>query len=293
MLWGPTHTHTHTHTQQQQQQQLMHAASVRLHYTTSTQNALGNCLNCAAANNAVLTIHLNPSRCVFYLHWHHSHQPARFTSNTEKLLNLKTWGLVLDQHPSSHLVSVHVWLLAVHWLFARSYPGALVHVSAANNLIIICTVSILKITLFCCMSALLLVQLNSTPDLGLQAVTSSHRVRREEREGKKTRLLTKFSTVSTISRLLTSPTWISPMRTANFILIFRIGTDGLIIPAGRTTEPEPDIIIVSPAAAAETAAACCLWPGGGCRSESDTEPGIVTGLSLVMSTQTGRLFGRG
>lgn len=83
------------------------------------------------------------------------------------------------------------------------------------------------------------------------------------------------------------------MRTANFILIFRIGTDGLIIPAGRTTEPEPDIIIVSPAAAAETAAACCLWLGGGCRSESDTEPGIVTGLSLVMSTQTGRLFGRG
>lgn len=86
-----------------------------------------------------------------------------------------------------------------------------------------------------------------------------------------------------MSRLVTSPTWISPMRTANFILIFRIGTDGLIIPAGSTTEPEADIIIVSP----ETAAVCCPWPGGGCRSESDIEPGIATGLSLVIST--GRL----
>lgn len=141
MLWGPPQTHTHT---QQKQQQQMHVASVHLHYTPSTQNAFGNCLNCAAANNAVFTIHLNPSRCVFYLHWHHSHQPAWLTSHTEKLLNLKTWGLVLDQHPSSHLVWVHVWLLAVHWLFARTYPVALVHISAANNSIIICTVSIIK-----------------------------------------------------------------------------------------------------------------------------------------------------
>ena len=93
------------------------------------------------------------------------------------------------------------------------------------------------------------------------------------------RWLTRFSTVSTISRLLTSPTWISPIRTANFILIFRIGTDGLIIPVGRSTGPEPDIITASP----ETAAARCPWPGGGCRCESDTEPGIVTGLSLVIS----------
>ena len=100
-------------------------------------------------------------------------------------------------------------------------------------------------------------------------------------------VLTKFNTVSTISRLLTSPTWISPTSTANFILIFRIGTAGLIIPAGRTTEPEPDIIIVSPAAA-ETAAACCPWPAGGLRSESDSEPGIVTGLSLVISSKTER-----
>lgn len=180
MLWGPPQTHTHT---QQKQQQQMHVASVHLHYTPSTQNAFGNCLNCTAANNAVFTIHLNPSRCVFYLHWHHSHQPAWLTSHTEKLLNLKTWGLVLNQHPSSHLVWVHVWHLAVHWLFARTYPVALVHISAANNSIIICTVSILKMTPFCCTSTLLLVQLNSTLDLGLQALTSSHRVKREERGG--------------------------------------------------------------------------------------------------------------
>lgn len=73
-------------------------------------------------------------------------------------------------------------------------------------------------------------------------------------------------------------------------MIFRIGTDGFIIPAGRTTEPDPDIITVSPAAA-ETAAACCPWPGGGCRSESDSEPGIVTGLPLVISSQSGSFSG--
>lgn len=54
--------------------------------------------------------------------------------------------------------------------------------------------------------------------------------------------LTRFSTVSTMSRLLTSPTWMSPMRTANFIRMLRIGTDGLIIPAGSTTDPEPDAL---------------------------------------------------
>lgn len=56
------------------------------------------------------------------------------------------------------------------------------------------------------------------------------------------RPLTRFSTVSTMSRLLTSPTWMSPMRTANFIRMLRIGTDGLIIPAGSTTEPAPDAL---------------------------------------------------
>lgn len=88
-----------------------------------------------------------------------------------------------------------------------------------------------------------------------------------------------------MSRWLTSPTWISPTRTANFILIFRIGSDGLMSPVGRTTEPAPDIIAVS-AGRAETAAACCPWPGGGRRFES-----IVTGLSLVISSLTGRFQG--
>lgn len=60
--------------------------------------------------------------------------------------------------------------------------------------------------------------------------------------GRGARPLTRFSTVSTMSRLLTSPTWMSPMRTANFIRILRIGTDGLIIPAGSTTDPEPDAL---------------------------------------------------
>lgn len=51
--------------------------------------------------------------------------------------------------------------------------------------------------------------------------------------------LTRFSTVSTMSRLLTSPTCMSPIRTANFILILRMGTDGLMTPPGSTMEPEP------------------------------------------------------
>lgn len=49
-----------------------------------------------------------------------------------------------------------------------------------------------------------------------------------------------MSTVSTMSLLLTSPTCMSPIRTANFIRMLRIGTEGLIIPAGSTTEPEPE-----------------------------------------------------
>lgn len=83
----------------------------------------------------------------------------------------------------------------------------------------------------------------------------------QSRNGKEdTRLLTRFSTVSTMSRLLTSPTSISPTTTANFILIFRIGTDGSMVPAGKTIEPEPAIIIIitggSPAAEAPAAASC-------------------------------------
>ncbi|RLW08206.1 hypothetical protein DV515_00003175, partial [Chloebia gouldiae] len=61
-------------------------------------------------------------------------------------------------------------------------------------------------------------------------------------EGEEWPVCSRFSTVSTMSRLLTSPTWMSPMRTANFIRILRIGTDGLIIPAGSTTDPEPDAL---------------------------------------------------
>lgn len=102
--------------------------------------------------------------------------------------------------------------------------------------------------------------------------------------------LTKFSTVSTISRLPTCPTWIKPVRTANFILIFRIGTDGFIIPTGRTTEPEPPVTVVSAAAPAEAAAACCRWPEAGCRSERDTSTGIVTAASLDISRQSGELL---
>ena len=103
-------------------------------------------------------------------------------------------------------------------------------------------------------------------------------------------ILTRFRTVSTMSLLLTSPTWIRPMRTANFILIFRIGTEGLITPAGRTIEPAPDTII-SPVTA--PVAACCPWPEGGSRSESKTEPGTETGFSLDISSQirrSGRCF---
>lgn len=102
--------------------------------------------------------------------------------------------------------------------------------------------------------------------------------------------LTKFSTVSTISRLPTCPTWIRPVRTANFVLIFRIGTDGFIIPTGRTTEPEPHVTVVSAAAPAEAAAACCRWPEAGCRSERDTSTGIVTAASLDISRQIGQLL---
>lgn len=102
--------------------------------------------------------------------------------------------------------------------------------------------------------------------------------------------LTKFRTVSTISRLPTCPTWIRPVRTANFILIFRIGTDGFIIPIGRTTEPEPHVTVVSAAAPAEAAAACCRWPEAGCRSERDTSTGIVNAASLDISRQSGQLL---
>lgn len=44
-----------------------------------------------------------------------------------------------------------------------------------------------------------------------------------------------WSTVSTMSLLLTSPTCMSSINTANFIRMLRIGTEGLIIPAGSTT----------------------------------------------------------
>lgn len=58
--------------------------------------------------------------------------------------------------------------------------------------------------------------------------------------------LTRLSTVSTMSLLLTSPTCMSPINTANFIRMLRIGTEGLIIPAGSTTAPEPDAPLGSP-----------------------------------------------
>lgn len=63
--------------------------------------------------------------------------------------------------------------------------------------------------------------------------------------------LTRFSTVSTMSRLLTSPTWMSPIKTANFMRMLRMGTDGLIIPAGSTTDPELDALSSPITAAAE------------------------------------------
>lgn len=58
--------------------------------------------------------------------------------------------------------------------------------------------------------------------------------------GKAVAALTRFKTVSTMSRLLTSPTWMSPIKTANFMRMLRMGTVGLIIPAGSTTDPELD-----------------------------------------------------
>lgn len=99
-------------------------------------------------------------------------------------------------------------------------------------------------------------------------------------------MLTRFKTVSTISLLLTSPTWIKPMSTANFILIFRIGTEGFITPAGRTTAPDPDTIM-SPVT--EPVTTCCPEPGGAAggggasRSVSEAEPGAKTGFSLDIS----------
>ena len=108
--------------------------------------------------------------------------------------------------------------------------------------------------------------------------------------------LTRFSTVSTMSLLLTSPTWIRPTSTANFIWIFLIGTAGLITPAGRTMEPAADTIL-SPVTAPElapAAATCCCGcgaeePGGGCGSRSvsvseEAEPGgAEAGFSLDIS----------
>lgn len=99
-------------------------------------------------------------------------------------------------------------------------------------------------------------------------------------------MLTRFKTVSTISLLLTSPTWIKPISTANFILIFRIGTEGFITPAGRTTAPDPDTIM-SPVT--EPVTTCCPEPGGAAggggasRSVSEAEPGAKTGFSLDIS----------
>lgn len=95
-----------------------------------------------------------------------------------------------------------------------------------------------------------------------------------------------------MSLLLTSPTWIKPMSTANFILIFRIGTEGFITPAGRTTAPDPDTIM-SPVT--EPVTTCCPEPGGAAavaaagggvgasRSVSEAEPGAKTGFSLDIS----------
>ncbi|KAL1266452.1 hypothetical protein QQF64_002127 [Cirrhinus molitorella] len=91
-----------------------------------------------------------------------------------------------------------------------------------------------------------------------------------------------------MSLLLTSPTWIKPMSTANFILIFRIGTEGFITPAGRTTAPDPDTIM-SPVT--EPVTTCCPEPGGAAaaggvrasRSVSEAEPGGKTGFSLDIS----------
>lgn len=87
-----------------------------------------------------------------------------------------------------------------------------------------------------------------------------------------------------MSLLLTSPTWIKPMSTANFILIFRIGTEGFITPAGRTTAPDPDTII-SPVT--DPVKTCCPEPGGGgaSRSVSEAEPGGKTGFSLGIPTR--------
>lgn len=67
-----------------------------------------------------------------------------------------------------------------------------------------------------------------------------------EAQGEHAFSLTRLSTVSTMSLLLTSPTCMSPINTANFIRMLRIGTEGLIIPAGSTTEPEPDGPLSSP-----------------------------------------------
>ncbi len=92
--------------------------------------------------------------------------------------------------------------------------------------------------------------------------------------------LTRFNTVSTISLLLTSPTWMRPVRTANFVLIFRIGTEGFITPAGSTTDPEQDIIIIMSPVPEPAASPCCLWPGRGALS-----PGVATGWTLAMSYQ--------
>ena len=111
--------------------------------------------------------------------------------------------------------------------------------------------------------------------------------------------LTRFSTVSTMSLLLTSPTWIRPTSTANFIWIFLIGTAGLITPAGRTIEPAEDTILSPVAPEPAPAATCCCCcdggcccaeePGGGWESRSvsaseEAEPGgAETGFSLDIS----------
>lgn len=106
-------------------------------------------------------------------------------------------------------------------------------------------------------------------------------------------LLTRFSTVSTMSLLLTSPTWIRPTNTANFIWIFLIGTAGLITPAGRTIEPAADTILSpvapEPAPAANCCCCCTEEPGGRWESRSvsvskEAEPGgAETGFSLDIS----------
>nr|KAG8540374.1 hypothetical protein GDO81_019424 [Engystomops pustulosus] len=80
-----------------------------------------------------------------------------------------------------------------------------------------------------------------------------------------------------------------PIRTANFILILRMGTDGLMTPPGSTMEPEPPGASLSgqPAPSPGLLSALAMSPPHTAGMSPSADPPGITGRQAAITRQHG------